>query len=366
MLALIIANLPGLSIPVALAVVAVLGYVIGCRRREEIRVNQATAMRDLRRAWSVVRRLESVSLEVRVGLETHEKTVREFKRQLVRLSRRQGGINCSELSDEADRILKPTMYLSRQLGHAYDELRQHTNALLAFTEVRTDPLTRVNNRRGLDETLANLFAMMCRYGATFSIAIFDIDHFKLLNDEHGHVQGDVVLQNVAQALRDSVRETDFVARYGGEEFVVVMPETGLSGARIFSDRVRAAIASKLEVTVSGGVAMASDKEEPAALVARADTALYAAKNAGRNRIFEHDGTELHPVPRCDEELALSREATLGRATGSITHAPGKPAPDTDDEPAAAECDAQKLLGNEEQDRSSCADTVADPITGSYR
>ena len=122
-------------------------------------------------------------------------------------------------------MLKPTLKLASQLAAAYDEIRQQSNNLMTFTEVRTDPLTGVSNRRALDETLESMFAMMHRYEHPFSVVLVDIDYFKQINDEQGHLYGDRMLKAVARLLDDNVRDTDMVARYGGEEFVIVMPQT---------------------------------------------------------------------------------------------------------------------------------------------
>ena len=162
---------------------------------------------------------------------------------------------------------------------------------MTFTEVRTDPLTGVNNRRGLEDALGTHLALMNRYGTRFCVAMFDIDHFKQLNDVQGHLYGDQMLTELARLIDESVRETDVVARYGGEEFIVVMPETDLAGGATFAERLRAKIAADMPLTVSGGVAEALDGDSNDSLVARADSALYAAKAAGRNCIFRHTGSD---------------------------------------------------------------------------
>jgi diguanylate cyclase (GGDEF)-like protein len=166
---------------------------------------------------------------------------------------------------------------------------------MTFTEVRTDPLTGVSNRRALDESLNNLFAMKSRYQTSFSLIICDIDHFKQVNDKHGHVYGDNVLREVAQHLDDCVRETDLVARFGGEEFVLVLPQTDLGGACILADRVRHLISEKMAVTISGGVACVKEGDTPGSLLSRADAALYSAKSGGRNLVYRHEGELIEPV-----------------------------------------------------------------------
>ncbi len=155
----------------------------------------------------------------------------------------------------------------------------------------TDGLTGLFNRRHLDETLATEMARAQRYKAPLSIMMFDVDHFKRFNDEHGHDQGDRVLQAIAQSLQEHVRKVDVPCRYGGEEFLAILPGTGMSGAIIVSERLRAAVEQMevdgLKVTISIGVAALPelDVETPAALVEAADAALYRAKRAGRNQVI---------------------------------------------------------------------------------
>jgi diguanylate cyclase (GGDEF)-like protein len=157
-----------------------------------------------------------------------------------------------------------------------------------------DPLTGLHNRRWLDEMLVRLVTRAAQGAESLSVVMVDIDHFKRLNDGWGHPAGDVALVAVANELRRRVRPTDAVARYGGEEFAIVLPRTGADEAMIAADRFREAIAfsgivlpdgtTLPRVTVSCGVAALQDGETAAALLGRADEALYAAKSAGRNRV----------------------------------------------------------------------------------
>ena len=140
-----------------------------------------------------------------------------------------------------------------------------------------------------------MLAMLHRYEQAFSVLIIDIDHFKKINDEQGHLYGDRMLKTVAKLLAETVRETDMVARYGGEEFVIVMPQTPLEGAIIFSDRLRQRIEQDLPLTVSGGVTSTMEGDDSQTLLARADAALYGAKAAGRNRLFCHTGQAIEPA-----------------------------------------------------------------------
>jgi diguanylate cyclase (GGDEF)-like protein len=284
-----------LPLPVALATIAVLGYLFGRGARARAAGEADKARRELRRAKVIAKELEQIAESVRKNLATHHLNVARFKDRVCELGVQDKDAAWQTLCGEAEQILKPTLRLAEQIAQAYDEIRQQTNQLMTFSEVRTDPLTRVSNRRGLDETLESMFALKDRYQETFSLAIFDIDHFKQVNDKKGHLYGDRTLQSVARILDESVRDTDVVARYGGEEFVVVMPQTFLENACTFAERVRATIESSLSLTISGGVAMALDGDNAQTLLSRADAALYSGKAAGRNRVYRHTGTEIEPV-----------------------------------------------------------------------
>ncbi len=154
---------------------------------------------------------------------------------------------------------------------------------------RTDPLTRLGNRRRLDTTLGRRLAAASSTEPV-SVVFADIDRFKAINDTFGHTAGDAVLRFVAEVLRGTCRAGDVVARYGGEEFVAVLPRTDVEGAGRWAERARSALASRLvpelgrPVTASFGVAEHRPGEAADELLARADAALYAAKQDGRNRV----------------------------------------------------------------------------------
>ncbi len=284
-----------LPVPVALAAVAALGYLVGRGRREADEEPSARSRRELRRAQHVAGELEKIAAKLRESLSAHNSRLLEFRQRVDRLSAVEAEAAFARLCDEAEEILKPTMRLAAELSAAQDELRQQSSNLMSFTETRTDPLTGVQNRRGLDDALSAQMALLHRYEVRFSLVLFDIDHFKQINDQRGHLRGDELLRNLAAKLDESARETDYVARYGGEEFVVVMPQTDLFGACIFAERMRKAVAQQLPLTVSGGVAEALDGDSAESLLARADEALYAAKAGGRNCVFCHDGRGVQPL-----------------------------------------------------------------------
>ncbi len=156
----------------------------------------------------------------------------------------------------------------------------------------TDALTGALNRRRLYELATEELARCQRYDRPLAVAMLDLDHFKSVNDQFGHLVGDEVLRRVAVALRSVLRRHDHASRYGGEEFVVLLPETNLDGARQVVERMREAVASlriateagDVRLTTSAGVVAYRHGETLDALLRRADDALYEAKDAGRDRV----------------------------------------------------------------------------------
>ena len=146
--------------------------------------------------------------------------------------------------------------------------------------------------------------------------MFDIDHFKQVNDQLGHLHGDRVLQELARLFDESIRETDIVARYGGEEFVVVMPHTDLAGACVFAERLRAVVESQMAITISGGVTAAREGDTQESLIARADAALYGAKSAGRNRVFWSTGEVTGTGCRAEAVSVEGRSSRTGFSRSS--------------------------------------------------
>lgn len=153
----------------------------------------------------------------------------------------------------------------------------------------TDRLTELYNRVKLDEVLEAEMARVNRSGQAFSVILIDVDHFKWVNDQHGHQTGDSVLKSFADVLRSETRVTDFVGRWGGEEFLIICPNTDLPGAQRLAENLRGAVESHdfpvvKAKTASFGVACHREGEPVQELISRADAALYAAKQGGRNRV----------------------------------------------------------------------------------
>ncbi len=173
----------------------------------------------------------------------------------------------------------------RDVEHAYHDA--------IFELVIRDGLTSVYNKRKFDEEIEREFARSRRYGRALSLIFADIDLFKSVNDRHGHLAGDFVLQQVAGRMKRSLRAEQVLARIGGEEFGIICPETDVAGAEEVAEKLRAAVAESpyrpgaltIAVTCSYGVAARDDAMAGASdLCGAADQALYASKQAGRNRV----------------------------------------------------------------------------------
>jgi len=179
-----------------------------------------------------------------------------------------------------------------KIKNLQDDLKRTNELLLELSN--TDHLTGLFNRRYLMDALAKEVQRSMRKGGNLSLIILDIDHFKKVNDQYGHLQGDLVLQKVAQLLQKELRNYDIAARYGGEEFIAVLPDAALEEAVFVANRMRTSVQStkfsgelsQTSLTISLGVAQFSKESctTEDEFIKRADDALYRAKANGRNRV----------------------------------------------------------------------------------
>lgn len=209
----------------------------------------------------------------------------------------------NELLVETQRMCAASVSLSRQLDLSVQEVQTLTHRLQEVqAEAYRDPLTRLLNRRGFELAVADLLAQGGDlHGA--AMLVVDVDHFKRINDTHGHLAGDQVLRAVAQVLRARVKGADIAARFGGDEFAVLLPETAMCGARALAEKIRTTVpqgrlrrldrqACIENVTLSVGVSHGRIGGNLEELLQRADAALYEAKRAGRNCVSSGPGAEL--------------------------------------------------------------------------
>ncbi len=195
---------------------------------------------------------------------------------------------------------------TRDVGHSTSHLQSRLHTISqevdtlrgdlekARQQATTDPLTGIANRRAFDAKLSKETMLARNEDRQLSMLLLDIDHFKAINDNHGHLVGDKVLVATAEHIKDCIKGRDFLARFGGEEFVVILPDTDLAGATIVAEKIRSSFAAInwpqkninacLNVTISIGVSTYLVGEAWDTFVNRADTALYACKNSGRNRV----------------------------------------------------------------------------------
>lgn len=202
------------------------------------------------------------------------------------------------LMREIETMQRTNEQYRQELSAANEKIhRQEQEMARLSLDVNQDFLTGIPNRRSLDHRLAEELGRTHRHGRPLSLLLLDIDHFKQVNDQYGHVAGDRLLRAVAALLDENRRTEDFLGRYGGEEFAVILPETELEQAMVVAEKLRRCIANAklnydgqvIRMTVTIGVAQAApDGAGPAQLISRADKALYRGKEDGRNRV-EQEG-----------------------------------------------------------------------------
>lgn len=255
---------------------------------------------------AVPARVESVAKALNLTIATQsalDEVLTKANRELIETS-----INERNRAPRLEHALSERERLAEELQQAYERLAQ-----LAYY----DPLTTLVNRRRFEELFSAEIARHSRSGKPLSLVMLDLDHFKLINDAHGHPFGDAVLQAVGGVLKDTLRSSDVAARVGGEELCLVLPETDSEGARIAAERVRCAIARLSVPHQSGEIGLTASfggytwrwkpqdvtaartapevSQVMAFIIAEADKALYASKLGGRNRISWSGGGTAPPT-----------------------------------------------------------------------
>lgn len=189
--------------------------------------------------------------------------------------------------------------LENLMGQLIFPLRNAVWYQRALQAAKIDALTGANNRAALNETMEREVDLAHRHQSALSMIIFDLDHFKLINDNYGHASGDDVLRECVECSNQALRSTDMLFRFGGEEFVVLLPGVNASGATLAAERLRNIIEkhvfssrqSTIPVTISVGVASLTLQDSTKTLLERADKALYSAKNSGRNQVVSSEETK---------------------------------------------------------------------------
>jgi diguanylate cyclase len=270
---------------------------------------------DAHHAARVLVHLQELATRVAFDVDKHSDQVEEINDTLTSADTHEPKM----IIDVVAKLIQANQEMHEKLATTEDKLREQAQEIQVHAaEARTDALTMLLNRRAFDDELSRRCAEFQRQGRTFSLMMTDVDHFKVLNDTHGHLTGDEVLRGVAKVLRRKMRDMDVVARYGGEEFAIVLPGTNLADGEKAALRACDGVekstfnseGKELQVTMSFGLAEVLAGEDGAALVARADQALYAAKTAGRNCVYRHNGEAAQrvdpPRPACPPDTSLQR------------------------------------------------------------
>lgn len=245
-------------------------------------------------------RLRDLASSVASDVGTHNANIELIESRLV-----EGGKpNADAVLTAIAGISQANDALTSKLAKAEEQIQAQAQQIRTHeSEARTDSLTALSNRRAFDDELNRRHAEWVRNETPFALLILDVDHFKSFNDTHGHQAGDEVLRHVGRAITECAREMDLPCRYGGEEFAIIMPATEAESGGVLAERVRSQIESmnvafegkQLRVTTSLGLAGVMAGDEATDLVKRADEALYASKDAGRNNSHRHTGSECLPI-----------------------------------------------------------------------
>ena len=281
-------------------IAATIGIVAGWFLRSSIAPREPNRESDeVRHAREVLARLHELADNVSADVGAHTSKVEQINEELT-----SGDNEAEAVVNAVSKLLKANNQMQQQLTSADKKLKEQAHQIESSTaEARTDALTSLANRRAFDDEMAQRLAEFQRHGRAFSVIFLDVDHFKHCNDTHGHQAGDEVLRGLGKVLRRITRAMDVPARYGGEEFAVILPGTSVSDANLCADRIRKAIEdavfnygkTELRVNISLGVAESLESDDVASIVKRADAALYASKEAGRNCAHWHDGQTMHLI-----------------------------------------------------------------------
>ncbi len=275
-----------------------LGVAIGIWIRRTDTKAARRGQEDFQEAGAIAKRLQTLANEM-VSVVGEHCTELEEASNLLKVEGHPAGDAIADLvMNVVGNIVHSNQSLQSKLDTAESRLQEQAVEIEAhISRSLTDPLTGLPNRREFNERLEERMSAWSRRREAFSLLLLDVDHFKKLNDVHGHLAGDQVLAALGNTLRTAIRREDAAARYGGEEFAILLPNTSLEQAALVGRKVREAASQlviqhnghRIVITVSGGLATIQLNEQVDSLIQRADAALYAAKAAGRNCSFVHDG-----------------------------------------------------------------------------
>jgi diguanylate cyclase len=248
----------------------------------------------------MLREITTYVVETEGDLSAHGQTLNSLADQIKNIHDFDGVKELiDQMLDTTRSIIQSGARLHTRMKVSSEDLKQlHKELEISQKEARTDSLTRLTNRRGLEKRLEIERIRARQNNAPFSVIMLDIDHFKVVNDTFGHLVGDSLLKGFADILSGLVRRNDLAARYGGEEFLVLLPETNVEGAYAVSEKIRNILLKKEwtikesgkrigQIKASMGIAQYKLGETGNEVIIRADEAMYQAKSTGRDRIIIH-------------------------------------------------------------------------------
>ena len=286
------------------AILMLIGMAVGMWMARGAATSLLDGRREIHQARLIASRLQQLTNDVSSIVDEHRGQIDQAIQQLASTRHQDHESLAKLVVGVFDNIVMANKSLQSSLTSAEGRLKEQAEEIEAHMSLSmTDPLTGLLNRRGFDEQLQSRIVAHRRDGGPFSVLVLDVDHFKQINDNYGHLIGDRMLVAVAQALRESLRQEDAVARFGGDEFAILLPHTTLEEGIVVAHKVNTKVAAAaieergfiFAVTVSSGLAMYAGAEDVKSLLERADAALYAAKEAGRHCAFLHNGVECCPI-----------------------------------------------------------------------
>lgn len=277
----------------------------------EVALIEQRGIPTVEQASQVLATVQELTATVAAGVGEHNDQVQQISDDLAANKNQSPEIVLAAVS----KLIAANDQMQDKLEAAEQKMQDQARQIESHVaEARTDALTSLSNRRALDDELRRATSNSRESGVPLSFMMLDIDRFKKFNDTHGHQAGDAVLRSVGKALSEAIQDAGFVARYGGEEFAVLFPGHELADAAVHAERARTAIyrapveyeGTSFRVTASAGLAEFKTDESDEDLIQRADSALYAAKEAGRNCQQWHDGSTSHAL-----ELVAGKLQTAG-------------------------------------------------------
>jgi len=270
--------------------------------KKRIELDKKAVVKQITELDSVIEHISSTLTNVISWGDSSHKAIRAIQGELDRMDLKADSFDVihTKLLTIANSLQDETKNLNDQMNHSHKEVNELRKRVKILEEAlhkerkrsTTDSLTNLPNRRAIDEFISKQESAFNRHGDSYAVILFDIDHFKSVNDTYGHDAGDVILSSFGKLLRRYSRELDFVGRWGGEEFLIVLPKADKKGALQFADKLREVVKkskfmykdTRIPITVSGGVADRASHESMESMLKHADENLYKAKNSGRNRI----------------------------------------------------------------------------------